>query len=53
MKIKYEKKIKNCDECNLYCAFCCVCLYDEQEDERVNGRKFFPCQIRPCPIEVK
>lgn len=53
MKIKYEAEVKDCSECKLYCEFCGVCQYDEQEDEPVNGRRFFPCQIRPCPIEIK
>ena len=52
MKIRYEVEIKNCRNCALFPHW--HCLIDWQEAEgKITETVILPCDIRPCPIEVK
>jgi hypothetical protein len=57
MKIKYEKEVKDCSECPLLGEVSDSCLIDNLEicfnmtDSGSMGA--YPCELRPCPIEVK
>ena len=64
MKIKYEAEIKDCSQCLLLLRLCDKkgfrCNQDLEDAEvelNHNGtvEKIIklPCQIRPCPIEIK
>lgn len=56
MKIKFEKKVKNCNDCPLFFLdfengeeyFC----YEDDVYQDNHAEKL-PCEIRPCPLEVK
>jgi hypothetical protein len=58
MKIKYEKEVKDCSECDLFFndielgKRCCI---DGKSEfvYLVDNERFLPCQQRPCPIQVK
>lgn len=62
MLIRYEANIKDCSECFKYCEFyfspyhpSSYCPFDNvhpKYDKKLAVYKL-PCQLRPCPIEVK
>ena len=65
MKVKYEAEIKDCRECKLLRIGdngLWECIWDYQDakyPQKTCGKNIeckvivLPCQIRPCPIEVK
>ena len=52
MKIRYEVEIKNCADCALYQQWHCEIDWQEIEG-KITETVILPCDIRPCPIEVK
>jgi hypothetical protein len=53
MKIRYEAEVKDCMECTLLFRVVLKCLYDNTYAVQEGHHSDLPCQIRPCPIEVK
>ena len=63
MKIRIEMEVKNCEDClvkrlkNEYSILSSVltCNIDNQSEvfDSKTERLLLPCDIRPCPIEVK
>lgn len=52
MKIRYEAEIKDCSECGLFkCDWNPTRRYCELDQQ--TGEIEYPCQTRPCPIEIK
>lgn len=55
MKIKYEKEVEGCWECDLWalpsdCTYVFQCLVDGREGKGCGDDTEYPCQMRPCPI---